>query len=45
VLAVAVGAVKGPAIRAALRGQLIDVLVCDEAAAHAVLSTAKPASG
>ncbi|MGH8888259.1 MAG: sugar-binding transcriptional regulator [Acidothermaceae bacterium] len=45
VLAVAVGAVKGPAIRAALRGQLVDVLVCDEAAAHAVLSTAKPASG
>ena len=45
VLAVAVGAVKGPAIRAALRGQLIDVLVCDEAAAHAVMSTAEPASG
>jgi hypothetical protein len=24
---------------------LIDVLVCDEAAAHAVLSTAQPATG
>lgn len=45
VLAVAVGAVKGPSIRAAIRGELIDVLVCDEAAAHAVLSTAQPAAG
>lgn len=45
VVAVAVGAVKGPSIRGALRGGLIDVLVCDEAAAHAVLSTATPAMG
>lgn len=44
VLAVAVGAVKGPGIRAALSGKLVDALVCDEAAAHAVLSTAKPAA-
>lgn len=45
VLALAVGAQKGPAIRAALRGKLIDVLVCDEAAAQAVLSTATTAKG
>ena len=45
VLAVAVGAVKGPGIRGALRGRLIDALVCDEAAAHAVLSTAIPTAG
>lgn len=37
VAGIAVGAVKGPAIRAALRGQLIDVLICDESAARAVL--------
>lgn len=38
VAGVAVGAVKGPAIRAALQGRLIDVLICDEAAARAVLA-------
>lgn len=37
VLAVAAGAEKGPAIAAALNGRLIDVLVCDQAAASAAL--------
>lgn len=37
VMAVATGAEKGPAIAAALRGRLIDVLVCDQAAASAAL--------
>lgn len=40
VLAVAVGAAKGPGIRGALCGGLIGALVCDEAAARGVLSAA-----
>jgi DNA-binding transcriptional regulator LsrR (DeoR family) len=38
VLGIAVGTVKGPAIRAALAAKLVDAVVCDEAAAQAALS-------
>ena len=38
VVGVASGRIKAPAVRGALRGRLIDVLVCDEGLARAVLS-------
>lgn len=40
VAAVAVGASKGASIAAAARGELLDVLICDEAAARAALAAA-----
>ena len=47
VVGVARGRVKAPGVLGALRGRLIDVLVCDESLARAVLSTdeAHPLSG
>lgn len=40
VVGVAYGRVKAPGVLGALRGRLIDVLVCDESLAHAVLAAA-----
>lgn len=39
VAAAAAGAEKGPAIAAALRGRLVDVIICDQPAAAAALDT------
>jgi DNA-binding transcriptional regulator LsrR (DeoR family) len=38
VVAVALGAAKGRSMAAAVRGGLLDVIICDEAAARAALS-------
>ena len=40
VVGLAYGRVKAPGVLGALRGRLIDVLVCDESLAHAVLAAA-----
>jgi DNA-binding transcriptional regulator LsrR (DeoR family) len=42
VVGVASGRVKAPGVLGALRGRLVDVLVCDEGLARAVLSTRPP---